>query len=280
MKLIIITGLSGAGKSIALHSLEDMGAYCIDNLPVGLLSIFAKKHPKELGITQEWVVLGIDARTMQATLLQKFEQTKIPSQVIYLEADDAVLIKRFSETRRKHPLTTPDVSLAKAIQHERELLEPIAKNSDIRINTSQMHVHQLRDIIRLHLGLGKTQGLSLLFQSFGFKHGIPNDANFVFDVRCLPNPHWNTELRHLTGYDKPVINFLQGDSKVQQMREHLISFLKTWIPQFEAENRSYLTIAIGCTGGQHRSVYLAEQLAQHFNQDNCAVLVQHRELSI
>ncbi|MCK5718199.1 MAG: RNase adapter RapZ [Thiomargarita sp.] len=280
MKLIIITGLSGAGKSIALHSLEDMGAYCIDNLPIELLSVFAEKHPKKFGITQDFVVLGIDARTMQTTLLQELGHTKIPSQVIYLEAEDAVLIKRFSETRRKHPLTTQDISLAEAIKRERELLNPLAKIADIRLNTSQMHVHQLRDMIRVQVGLCQTQGLSLLFQSFGFKYGVPTDANFVFDVRCLPNPHWNSALTHLTGQEDDVIHFLQGQSKVVEMREHLIHFLETWIPQFKAENRSYLTVAIGCTGGQHRSVYLAEQLAHHFDKQESSVLVQHRELLI
>ncbi len=283
MKLIVISGLSGAGKTIALHSLEDLGAYCIDNLPVGLLTAFAE-HPKQLGIIHECVVLGMDARTTalhdMPALLQKLGSTKVPSQVVFLEADDAVLIKRFSETRRRHPLTTQDIPLAEAIQQERQLLAPLASHADIRVDTSHMHVHQLRDMIRLRVGLCQRRGLSLLFQSFGFKHGIPNDADFIFDVRCLPNPHWETELRHLTGRDNAVINFLQGQPKVQQMRQHLIDFFEIWIPQFEKENRSYLTVAIGCTGGHHRSVYLAEQLAQHFSHRSYGVLVRHVELSV
>jgi len=199
--------------------------------------------------------------------------------VLFLEADDAVLIKRFSETRRKHPLTKQNKPLAEAIKQERQLLEPLARRANLRINTSLTNVHQLRDTIRLQVGLSQNPGLSLLFQSFGFKNGIPVDADFVFDVRCLPNPHWKTELRLLTGRDVAVKNFLQNEPKVQQMCEHLIGFLETWIPQFVAENRSYLTIALGCTGGQHRSVYLTEQLAQHFSQ-SYGVLVRHRELSV
>jgi UPF0042 nucleotide-binding protein len=287
MKLIIVSGLSGAGKTIALHSLEDMGAYCIDNLPVGLLPLFAEQS-EQLGIPHECVALGMDARNslMRAlhdipALLQRLERAQVLDQVLFLEADDAVLLKRFSETRRKHPLTTGDVSLAEAIQRERQLLEPLANRADIRINTSQMHVHQLRDMIRLRVDLCyPSEELSLLFQSFGFKNGIPNDADFVFDVRCLPNPHWETGLRNLTGSDLAVINFLQAQPKVQQMREQLIGFLETWIPQFKADDRSYVTIAIGCTGGHHRSVYLVEQLAQHFNQQKYGVLVRHRELSV
>jgi UPF0042 nucleotide-binding protein len=284
MKLMIVSGLSGAGKTIALHSLEDMGAYCVDNLPVGLLPAFAEQiGPLSEGL-ECCVAVGVDARTISEpdmpALLQTLSVTLHPHQVLFLEADDAVLIKRFSETRRKHPLTKQNMPLAEAIKRERQLLEPLAGRADIRINTSLTDVHQLRDMIRLRVGLSPSQGLSLLFQSFGFKKGIPFDADFVFDVRCLPNPHWKTELRNLTGRDAAVITFLQTEPKVQQMCEHLNSFLDTWIPQFAAENRSYLTIAIGCTGGQHRSVYLAEQLAQHFSQRSYGVLVRHRELSV
>ncbi len=288
MKLLIVSGLSGAGKTIALHSLEDMGAYCVDNLPVSLLPAFAEQtqtHHQGDDDCPECVAVGVDIRTTalheMPALLQTLESTThIPYQLLFLEADDAVLIKRFSETRRKHPLTSHNVPLAEAIKHERCLLEPLAVRANIRINTSQTHVHQLRDIIRLRVGLHNTQGLSLLFESFGFKYGIPFDADFVFDVRCLPNPHWKTELRNLTGRDDAVVKFLQTQPKVDQMREHLIGFLETWLPQFVAENRSYLTIAIGCTGGQHRSVYLAEQLAQSFSQRSYGVLVRHRELSV
>ncbi|OAD19683.1 ATPase, P-loop-containing [Candidatus Thiomargarita nelsonii] len=279
MKLLIVSGLSGAGKTIALHSLEDMGTYCVDNLPVGLLPAFAEQAEQ---IAHDCVALGIDARTTALhdipTLLQKLKRTQVPYQILFLEANEAVLTKRFSETRRKHPLTTGDVSLAEALQQERKLLEPLANCADIHIDTSQTDVHQLRDMIRIRVGLCSSNKFSLLFQSFGFKKGMISDADFVFDVRCLPNPYWEMGLRNLTGRDQPVINFLQAQAKVQQMREQLIGFLETWIPQFEANDRHYLTIAIGCTGGHHRSVYLTEQLAEHFSQYKYEILVRHREL--
>jgi UPF0042 nucleotide-binding protein len=284
MKLVIVSGLSGAGKTIALHSLEDIGCYCVDNLPVALLPAFAKQAA-QFGTDLENIAVGVDARTAvfhdMPALLQTVAETEIPYEILFLEADDIVLIKRFSETRRKHPLTSLNVSLAEAIKRERRLLDPLASQADVRINTSSIHVHQLRDLIQLRVGLRvKKPGLSLLFQSFGFKYGIPSDADFVFDVRCLPNPHWEMELRKLTGCDQAVIYFLQKEPKVQQMLEHIIYFLETWIPQFAAEDRSYLTIALGCTGGQHRSVYLAEQLARHFKPQREEVLVRHRELGI
>lgn len=282
MKLVIVSGLSGAGKTIALHSLEDLGFYCVDNLPVSLLPMFAEQASR-LDIVHEGVAVGVDARTTalneMPALLQTLSAVKIPYHILFLEADDTILIQRFSETRRKHPLSSANVPLREAIQQERQLLEPLAKQADIRINTSFIQVHQLRDIIRLQIKLRSHQNLSVLFQSFGFKYGIPSDADFVFDVRCLPNPYWESELRQLTGRDGAVVNFLQAQPKVQQMEQTMIEFLETWLPQFAADKRSYLTIAIGCTGGQHRSVYLAEQLAKHFNQQSEGVLVRHRELS-
>lgn len=281
MKLLIVSGLAGAGKTIALHSLEDINVYCVDNLPVGLLPAFAKQA-EALENIHECVAVGIDVRTTalhdMPALLQTLSEMSICYEVLFLEADDAVLIKRFSETRRRHPLTSANIPLTEAIQLERRLLEPLASRASIRIDTSHTHVHQLRDIIRLRVGLRTTKSLSLLFQSFGFKHGLPSDADFVFDVRCLPNPYWQTELRALTGRDEAVIHFLQSQPKVQQMYEQLIHFLETWLPQFDAENRSYLTIAIGCTGGQHRSVYFAEQLGRYFSQRRAGILVRHREL--
>lgn len=282
MKLVIVSGLSGAGKTIALHSLEDLGFYCVDNLPVSLLPVFAEQAGR-LDIVHEGVAVGVDARTTalneMPALLQTLSVVKIPYHILFLEADDTVLIQRFSETRRKHPLSSAKVPLREAIQQERQLLEPLAKQADIRINTSFIQVHQLRDIIRLQIKLRSHQNLSVLFQSFGFKYGIPSDADFVFDVRCLPNPYWESELRQLTGCDSAVVNFLQAQPKVQQMEQTIIEFLEAWLPQFAADHRSYLTIAIGCTGGQHRSVYLAEQLAKHFSQQSEGVLVRHRELS-
>jgi RNase adapter protein RapZ len=279
IKLIIVSGLSGAGKTITLHSLEDMGIYCIDNLPVGLLPAFIEQ--RQYGKIYECVAVGIDARTLAlhdvSALLQTLSDTPTEISILFLEADETVLLKRFSETRRKHPLTKQNVPLVEAIALERQLLQPLADRADIRINTSLTHVHQLRDMIRLRVGLCRKQAFSLLFQSFGFKYGIPFDADFVFDVRCLPNPYWTTD-RNLTGRDLAVINFLEAQPEVQQMRQDLIAFLDTWIAQFAATDRRYLTIAIGCTGGQHRSVYLANFVAQHFTQ-RYEVLVRHRELS-
>lgn len=277
-----MSGLSGAGKTIALHSLEDMGFYCVDNLPVSLLPTFAE-HTSHLGKLYEGVAVGVDARTTALhdvpAWLQILEEKNIHYQVLFLEADDITLIKRFSETRRKHPLTSMhNIPLREALQYERRLLEPLASLANIRINTSATHVHQLRDIIHLQLNLRSTPELSLLFESFGFKYGVPNDADLVFDVRCLPNPHWQPELRTLTGREEAVIKFLETQPKVQQMQTSIRQFLEMWIPEFVADNRSYLTVAVGCTGGQHRSVYLVEQLARYFSQQRQGVLVQHREL--
>lgn len=277
MKLIIVSGLSGAGKTIVLHTLEDTGAYCVDNLPVSLLPAFAQQAKQ---LQNDCVAVGIDARTASlhdiTDLLQTLTLTEITYEILFLEADDSILIKRFSETRRKHPLTTPKVSLVEAIKYERKLLEPLANQAHIRINTTHSHVHQLRD--RIRAAVCSEQKLTLLFESFGFKYGLPSNADFIFDTRCLPNPHWETGLRALTGLDEAVMCFLANQPKVQQMQNDMIRFLEAWLPQFEADNRCYLTVAIGCTGGQHRSVYLAEQLTQHFTQQRKGVLARHREL--
>lgn len=279
MKLLIVSGLSGAGKTIALNCLEDMGAYCVDNLPVGLLPAFAQQAHQ---LNHECVTVGIDARTAAfhdiPALWRTLKEMNTPFEILFLEADDNVLIKRFSETRRKHPLTFQNISLQEAIQRERQLLEPLGQLATIRINTSHMHVHQLRDTIQLQVGLQKKQNLALLFQSFGFKYGIPSDADFVFDVRCLPNPHWDNELRSLTGQDEAVRHFLELQPKVQELLADIKNFLERWIAEFEQDDRSYLTIAVGCTGGQHRSVYITETLGQHFSQQQPGVLVRHREL--
>ncbi len=279
MKFFVVSGLSGAGKTIALHSLEDMGVYCIDNLPIALLPALAAQAPV-LEIEHKSIAVGIDTRTTDnmEMLLAAFEQMQIPYEIVFLDASDAVLIKRYSETRRKHPLTTPELALAEAIHLERSLLEPIAARANIRIDTSQMNVHQLRDMLRQYVGADSEQNLSLLLQSFGYKHGIPQDADFIFDVRCLPNPHWQLELRPLTGKDPAVIDFLQRQSKVQLLLQQLSQFLMTWIPDFIEDNRRYITIAIGCTGGQHRSVYVVEQLAKLLRQTYKGLQVRHREL--
>ncbi len=283
MKLIIVSGLSGSGKSVVLHTLEDLGYYCIDNLPAGLLSALALElqlAPKPV----ENVAVGIDARNLPQSLkqfneiLDQLKSQGISNEILFITCDPATLIKRFSETRRRHPLSSDRVSLAEAVELERQLLEPIARRADLFIDTSQTTVHQLRDQVHQRIERREDSRLSLMFQSFGFKHGIPSDADFVFDVRCLPNPHWQPELRPLTGRDEAVSHFLGGEAQVITMTDNLTGFLDTWIPAFEADKRSYLTVAIGCTGGQHRSVYLVEQLAKHFGKHYPNVTTRHREL--
>jgi len=285
MKLLILSGLSGSGKSIALSTLEDLDYYCIDNLPVGMLRGFAEQITGEWGRHHSQYAVGIDARSRSQdlqhfpALLRELRTTGIDCSVFFLQSEQSILLKRFSETRRKHPLSTKGVPLADAMRAERTLLEPVAANADMFIDTSSTTVHQLRDLIRDRVLLDNPDTMSLLFESFGYKHGIPSDADFVFDVRCLPNPHWEAELRPLCGRDQPVIDYLERQEAVEEMRRRLIEFLEQWIPCFARENRSYMTIAIGCTGGQHRSVYLAEALARHFRAGHDNVMVRHRELS-
>ncbi len=284
MKLVVVSGVSGSGKTTALHVLEDLDYYCIDNLPVGLLPAFAEKMralPDGMG---ERVAVGIDARNPPSDL-QRFpeiidglRQAGVDCRILYLDADDTILLKRFSETRRKHPLSGEDRPLADAIRDERLLLASIADRADLAIDTTRSNIHQLRDLVRTRLGLSG-ESLSVLFESFGFKHGVPMNADYVFDARCLPNPHWEPRLRALTGRDAAVAEFLHGQPLVEQFVADTSEFLSRWIPQFEADNRNYLTIAIGCTGGQHRSVYLVERLAGLFREDYEHVLIRHRELA-
>ncbi|MBA1444657.1 MAG: RNase adapter RapZ [Gammaproteobacteria bacterium] len=284
IRLLILTGLSGSGKSIALHTLEDLGYYCIDNLPVCLFEAFSKhliEKPEEIF---QSTAVGIDARSQPDQLgrlpkmVDKMRAQGIKCEMIFLEAQSDTLIKRFSETRRKHPLSTADISLDEAIKRERVLLEPLISNADLCIDTTHTNLHELRDLIRGRVS-GDKQQVSLLVESFGFKHGVPRDIDFVFDVRCLPNPHWQAELRPFTGLDGPVARFLENSEDTRQMRADLIRFLEEWIPRFEADGRSYLTIAIGCTGGQHRSVFITDQLFRHFKSQGRKILSRHRELS-
>ena len=285
MKLIIISGLSGSGKSIALHVLEDLDYYCIDNLPVGMLPSLAEQVILSSNLQYDNYAVGIDARTIAQDLgsfpqiLKDLRAKDIQCEVIFLEANNDTLIKRFSETRRKHPLTDSDIPLKEAILKERSLLEPVSTSADLHIDTSLTTIHQLRDLVHERITENTAKHLSLLFESFGFKHGIPVDADFVFDVRCLPNPHWEPELRALTGKDTPIAEYLETHPEVHDMFNDIVKFLERWIPSFEADNRSYMTIAIGCTGGQHRSVYFATRLLRHFKSQRGNTLVRHRELS-
>lgn len=282
MKLVIVSGLSGSGKSIALHVIEDLEYYCIDNLPVSMLSALADEI---ISANHPFVAVGIDARNIVTELEQFHDKLKelankgIKSEVLFLSANDNTLIKRFSETRRKHPLSSRETPLNEAITQERNLLEPISSRADLHIDTSSTTVHQLRDLIKDRVSCADNTGISILFESFGFKHGVPNDVDFVFDVRCLPNPHWVPELRALTGKDEAVINYLNSHKDVNEMLSDISQFIEKWIPRFEADNRSYMTISIGCTGGQHRSVYFTERLAVTIKNKYSSVLVRHRELS-
>ncbi len=283
MKLLFISGLSGSGKSVALDMLEDLGHYCIDNLPIGLLgAVTAEALPEELA-RHDPLALGIDARA--GTGIRSFpshvtalKKAGIDVRLLFLEAADEVLMRRYSETRRKHPLSDTNTPLAEAITRERELLQPLREHADLVIDTSRTNLHQLRDTIRMRVHSGRPDTLSLLFQSFGFKYGIPEGADFVFDVRCLPNPHWLTELRSQTGLDEGVVNYLESMPEVKDMLGDITAFLEKWLPSFLAENRAYVTVAVGCTGGNHRSVYLVERLARHFRSRYEQILVRHVEM--
>lgn len=284
MKLVIVSGLSGSGKSIVLHSLEDLGFYCIDNLPLSLLPSFAAQMSGSPRGDYEHAAVGIDARNLSddfasfPDVLAEIRAHGLDCEILFLQAENNVLIKRFSETRRKHPLARSGISLAEAIGRERKLLAELAVNADWCIDSSHTNVHQLRDLVRGRM-LKEARSLTLTFMSFGFKHGIPVDADFVFDVRCLPNPHWVPQLRALTGMDQEVGEFLEQQPLVNEMFEDLSSFIERWVPRFQADSRAYMTVAIGCTGGQHRSVYLSQRMAGHFHEADIDVLLRHRELS-
>ncbi len=282
MRLVIVSGLSGSGKSLALATLEDAGFYCIDNLPVALLEAFGQ-HIAQTEFTTHYAV-GIDARNRPDDLahfpaiIASLASQGLATEIVFLDADDATLLKRFSETRRRHPLSGPEKPLSEAIRGERDLLMPLHERADLTVDTTHTTLHELRGLIRARLTEDRAQ-LSLQIESFGYKHGTPADADFVFDSRCLPNPHWQPELRPFTGLDPIVAEYLANIPTVERYRKQLSQFLDDWLPVFEAENRSYLTVAIGCTGGQHRSVYLAEAVATALRQRSAAVTVRHRELS-
>ncbi len=284
MKLLIVSGLSGSGKSIALDTLEDCGYYCVDNLPVTLLENFIRHVMLDDRNTYVKTAIGIDARNQTEKLadfsesLEFIRSQGIRCEVLYMQAEETILLKRYSETRRRHPLTDNNIALTEALKIEKDMLRPVAKCADIVIDTSHTHYHQLRDILKSQLGESGHRQMVIQFLSFGFKHGIPLDADFVFDARSLPNPYWVSELRELTGKDKEVIEFLQDEDVVQQYFQDVRNFIERWLPRFEADNRSYLTVAIGCTGGRHRSVFLIDALVRHFQQSSHNVIARHREL--
>lgn len=281
MKLIIISGRSGSGKSTAIRALEDSGYNCIDNLPISLLEALIMEYLKEDEADTKLAVC-IDARSRSLEkfpdILMKLENPVIERQIIYLDALGPSLVKRFSETRRKHPLTTADIDLRQAIDMEARILGSIADLANLIIDTTHLSSKQMSDQIKERINLREESSISLVFRSFGFKHGVPVDTDFVFDLRCLPNPHWEPKLRPLTGLNQEVENYLDDQPMVIEMFGELSGLLKRWIPRFEANERIYMTIGIGCTGGQHRSVYMAEKLARYFRDRFENVLVRHREL--
>ena len=291
MQLIIVTGLSGSGKSIVLRALEDYGFYCIDNLPATLLPQISQHLD---GHNQQRVAISIDSRSSALNALpnaiSELEKSGIKVEVLFLESSIETLVKRFSETRRKHPLNDGNITLAESIAHERDLLTDLAELGH-HIDTSNLSANSLRNFIKEFItpqpdteSHQRNNGLVLLFTSFGFKHGIPLDADFVFDVRCLPNPYYDHLLRPLTGQDIEIKQFLGAEPNVLKMLADISHFIENWLPCFDHDNRSYLTIAIGCTGGQHRSVYFVEELASHFRlylkPQEYKVLVRHRELKV
>ncbi len=284
MKLIIISGVSGSGKSVALNTLEDQNYLCIDNLPLSLLPALAQQMQQDPGY-QHYAV-GIDGRNAPASsqdladLLTELTQHNIQCEIIFLDADDEILFKRFSETRRKHPLSNQQIPLSEAIEQERKLLAPLHHQASLRFNTTHTNVHELRHMVIERISRNFSTPMSLSLVSFGFKHGTPPGADFVFDVRCLPNPHWVPELREQTGLDDDVITFLEQEQAVIDMRQQIVDFIANWLPHFRENNRSYLTIAIGCTGGQHRSVYLVEAIAKRLRATGEKdLLIRHREHS-
>ncbi len=284
MRLIIVSGLSGSGKSVALHQLEDIDFYCVDNIPAALLKSFISHTIRGTDEFYPRTAVGLDARNRPneidtiPVLVGELRRSGIGCEVLFLHASDEVLLKRYAETRRKHPLVSAGVSLREAIASERKLLEPIVAAADLTIDTSAMGVHALRELIRERIGRRTDGRLALMFESFGYKHGIPGDADFVFDVRSLPNPYWQPALRDLNGRDAPVVAYLETHDSVRAMISALTEFLAVRITEFAQANRSYLTIAIGCTGGQHRSVYIAEELARHFRTVYPQVLTRHDSL--
>ena len=287
MRLIIISGLSGSGKSVAINTLEDDDYYCIDNMPLSMLPTCVEHLTSISPSLHEKVAIGVDARNVSqdissiSIILEQLKSQGIDIELIYLEANEETLIQRYSETRRKHPLTKDGLPLIDAIKREKQILEEVILLAALRIDTTSTNVRQLRFLISEHVNTENTSNLTILLQSFGYKYGVPNDSDYVFDVRCLPNPYWEQKLRKLTGHDQNVIDYLQSHEEVKQMINSIRNFVEQWLPHFEKENRSYLSISIGCTGGQHRSVHIAEVLADIFQKfETNSVSVRHRDLEL
>jgi Predicted P-loop-containing kinase len=285
MRLIVVSGLSGSGKSVALDMLEDLDFYCVDNIPAGLLPGFIAYTVRTSESSYRQTAVGLDVRNRPEDLaevprlLGSLRKSGIGCEMLFLRADNETLLKRFSETRRRHPLSRAGMGLLEALEQEQRLLAPLANAADLTVDTSRLSVHELRELIRERMVEPRAAGPSLLFQSFAYRHGVPDDADFVFDARALPNPYWDPSLRDLTGRDEPVARFLDGEAEVARFLEDVLGFVERWLPSLVRSNRSYLTVAVGCTGGQHRSVYLAERLAAHFSGPEGQALVRHRDLA-
>jgi UPF0042 nucleotide-binding protein len=285
VRIVILSGLSGSGKSVALHMLEDLGFYCIDNIPAALLKPFVSYTVRRPETTYERTAIGLDARNTAAEvasvpqLVDELRRSGLQCEVIFLVAAEDELLRRFAETRRKHPMSRSDVGLREAMTMERSLLEPIASVADLLIDTSRMGVHGLRDIIHKRVEQRAAGRLSITFVSFGFKDGIPGDADFVFDARALPNPYWEPGLRNLTGRDAEVVRFLETHTDVARLIADIAGFMRARVPEFQASNRGYLTVAVGCTGGQHRSVYIVDRLAEEFAAEFPNVTARHSGLA-
>ncbi|MDV2077079.1 RNase adapter RapZ [Marinobacter xestospongiae] len=285
MKLIIVSGRSGSGKSTALHVLEDLGFYCIDNLPIGLLFPLTREATAQESTGRlKKIAVSIDARNLSDEIANfedihhQLTQTGATIETIFLDATDQALLQRFHATRRKHPLSNDRTSLKEAITSEKHLLEPIASLADLYVDTTELSIYELRDMVKQRVIGRREQEMALLIQSFGFKHGVPVDSDYVFDVRCLPNPYWDASLRKFTGIDQPVIDFLEHEAMTAKLTDDIIQFLDSWLPSFGQSNRSYMTISIGCTGGQHRSVYVCEKVGAYFAERYNNVQVRHTEL--
>lgn len=282
MKLIILSGRSGSGKSVALQALEDLGYYCVDNLPAQLLPALA--HHLEASTLHKKVALCIDARNEVSdlatfsTVVEDLEKSGLGIEIVFLDAQNDVLLQRYSMSRRKHPLTNEKISLAEAINQESDLLAPVHQLATLVVDTTQMSIQNLRQLMQNRVANVENRGMALLIESFGFKFGLPRDADFVFDVRCLPNPYWDPNLRGFTGMDMPIQEFMAAEPDVKLMFDDIYGFIDRWITRFSDNNRSYLTVAIGCTGGQHRSVYLVELLTKAFYSRFSNIQKRHREL--
>ncbi|WP_162047254.1 RNase adapter RapZ [Vibrio taketomensis] len=281
MRLIVVSGQSGAGKSVALRVLEDLGYYCVDNLPVNLLDVFIRS----IQDSKQNVAVSIDIRNLPqepslvSDVLSKLKQERDVS-VLFLDANKDTLLKRYSETRRIHPLSLSleNTSLEQAIEKEKVILSPLKENADLIIDSSNQSLHELSESVRLRVEGRERKQLVMVFQSFGFKYGLPSDADYVFDVRFLPNPHWEPDLRPLTGLDAPIRAFLESHKEVVELKLQIQKFIEHWLPLLEKNNRSYLTVAIGCTGGKHRSVYLTQQIGQYFADLGQQVQIRHTSL--